>query len=368
MYVGLKTGRFYSAVGTVVLTAFLLSSDSFARPALPQGTPFAFGSSWNVATACAGAAVDSGLVGGILNPAALVSNRNELLGEGEVFGNISTSLGIKAADYRIDAGAIGYLNRYRKVTLAFVYTPLERLESGYTYGASRLVQSSQHSELAAIVAFPLSSRISAGLQVGNLRGTSNDGVLTNPADGDTSLAPHLLDLRVGARFNGDSWSGSFAMLAPPFGSVGIDRPVNVTARRTSSTYSYRGAWASSFGIGYRRRTVVWALDATVRDSRFRRFGGDELPGGGVQFDLAGSFRWAVSNPLRLTAGVSARLVDPEQEKHLIFGFGGSYDPTPDITLIGGAGLMFGTGEGLSGTALEHVRPWILRGGAIFHGD
>jgi hypothetical protein len=341
---------------------------SNARPSLPEATPFGFGTSWNIATAFSGAAVDSGLVGGLLNPAALVSSQNELLGEGQVFGNLSAKLGVSAANLRFGAGSIGYLNRYKKVTMAFAYYPLEALESGYVYETDKVITRSQHAALSAIVAFPVSRRISAGLEVGSIRGTSNDGVLLSASDGDTSLAPHLMDLRIGTRIIGKAWSFSMAFQAPPFGSVSIDRPVNVTNRRESRTYSYRGAWATTFGLGYRRSQVVYALDGTIRQLGFRRFGGNGIPGDGVQADLAGSLRWKVTEQLQLTTGLSARLLDPNQQKHLIFGIGGSYEPTPEITLIGGAGLLFGVGNGSSGTPLENVHPWVLRGGAIFHGD
>ncbi|MFH0883103.1 MAG: hypothetical protein V2A56_08960 [bacterium] len=357
-----------TAVWTSVLTAFLLPCVSVARPSLPEATPFGFGTSWNVATASSGAAVDSGIVGGLLNPAALVSSRNELLGEGQVFGNTSAKLGITAANLRWGAGTIGYLNRYKDVTMAFVYYPLESFESGYSYETNEVVMRSQYAAMSAIVAFPVAKRISAGLQIGNIRGTSNDGVLLSESDGDTSLAPHLMDIRIGTRITGDAWSMSIAYQAPPFGSMSIDRPVNVTNRRESQTYSYRGSWATAIGIGYRRPQVVYSLDGTIRELGFRRFGGNEIPGDGLQADLSGSLRWKTTDRLQMTIGLSARLLDPNQQKHLIFGIGGSYEPTPEITLIGGAGLLFGVGDGSSGTPLENVHPWVLRGGAIFHGD
>lgn len=366
----MKDFRFanFPAVRMLILTAFLLPSVVHARPTLPEATPFGYGTSWNIATAYSGAALDSGLVGGVMNPAAYVSSKNELLGEGQVYSNLSAQVGVTAPSLRWGAGSIGYLNRYKQITMALVYIPLESLESGYTYGTSQVVQRSQQSEISIATAIPLSERSSVGVQIGNIRGTSNDGVLQSEADGDTSLAPHLVEFRLGARYTGQRWSVALAVQAPPFGSISIDRPVNVTNRRESRDFSYRGSGSATLGIGYRTGQMMYAVDATVRNPGFSRIGDAAVSSDGIQADLSGSLRWQTTDMLQLTAGLSMRLVDPDSRKHLIFGIGGSYEPTPEITLIGGAGLMFGMGDGVKGIPLENVRPWVLRGGAIFHGE
>jgi hypothetical protein len=368
--VHMRQDRRAAVAAALLLSVFSLSTVSaHALPPLPYETSFGSGSSWTVSTAGIGVAADSGAHGAAINPANLLSTSNELLGEADLWSAYSDVRGAAPADVRISTGAIHYITQASPIfAWGILYTPVNRYQTGLKYGSSEVLSRSQFEEISVAASFRLEGGRALGVQLGHVGGTSQSGVLLVPSDGDTLLTSNLWQLKAGYSKQWDSISGAVVFSLPAFGSVDVERPVNVTSRRVSDSYAMTGPLIVTAGLAKEQNGWTRAMDIRLMWLGIGGIDGETLPGNGLGLDAGVSARTRIEDIVDLTAGVNVRLIDPREISTVTIGFGTSYAFTEELRLYGGAGYQSGFGPGISGRPLEDASPWILRGGAIFHGE
>lgn len=363
-----KNSRSRLLIAGEVVLFVLLSSTALAIPPTPHSTLFGSGTAWNVATAGSGVAADSGANGAWLNPASLHSSHNELLGEGDIWGDISTVRGASPPLMRYGAGAIHYLNQGDRYSWAILYTPLSRQELGLSIGQTEVVNRSHFNQFALAMARDLGHNRYLGFGAAWTNGASESGVLVQPQDGDTLLHASLFAFNLGYQQRGERWNIGLNLQSPRFGTLGIERSLNVVNTRETIDKGFRDTWSVRAGVAHKGEWTTRTLDLYVSNPGFSRLDGDPLAGDDWTVEISASTRAPLGELVGGAVGLSWRLVDPDGVQQLTFGLGGSYEFSPDLTLYGGAGVLLGVGGKLSGTLLDDATPWVLRGGAIFHGD
>jgi len=354
----------------VLALLVLIASPIYSLPPEPRITQFGGGSALAIATANAGSALNVGVEGGIENPASLLTNKNEILGEGEAWGAFTTKNGTSPSEMRLGAGTIGYLSKLDNSVFALYYRPQQRMQAGAVYGVNEVISRIQFVEYAASLAIRVGSNSAFGFEVAMIQGNSQSGVIVNEQGGDTLFAAHLWDAKLGFRGVAGDLNWSLVMISPSMGAIDLEKPVNITNRRYAETLSYRGAWGISGGIGKKLDGVSYAVDVDLLNWGFRKLGDESLPGNDWILESGASIRWQATEQVLVTAGLSARLIDPDTElgNYITFGVGGGYLLSRAVTLTGGAGLLLPVGSGSDGYPVDDARPWIVRGGLNFHGE
>ncbi|MCB2198375.1 transporter [bacterium] len=321
---------------------------------------------WSVANASSGVALDTGLIGGYGNPAAYVTDRNEIYGEGSAWGTFSVQNRVSPADISYGAGTIGYLTSYSNSSLVFVYQARSQLDRGARYGETQIVNTQNYTDIGVAYAHTVGEELTAGAYFGSLRGTSFSGTLLNSTDLDTIFTPRLWTLKLGLQDRSDSWKWGTVLEFPAIGTFMAERPVNVARKRTNEAYTFRGPWIVRTGVGREKQNGTgFEVELQYAYTGFIRRGDDPLSANDHQLQLGVSGRGRVDDQLRLTAGVNYRFLDGSDQPAFLLGFGGDYALTENVMLFGGAGIYFPTSAESNLTALDDVRPWIARGGIMF---
>lgn len=321
---------------------------------------------WSVANASSGVALDRGLVGGYGNPAAYVTDRNEIYGEGAAWGTFSIQNRVSPTDISYGAGTIGYLTSYDRSSLVFVYQARSQLDRGASYGDTQIVNSQNYTDIGVAYAWKMGEEMTAGAYFGALRGNAFSGTLLNSTDLDTVFTPRLWTMKLGVQDRSDGWKWGAVLELPAIGTFIAERPVNVARKRTNEVYSFRGPWIARGGIGREKENGTgFEVELQYANSGYIRRGDKPLATNDHQLQIGISGRGRVDDQIRMTAGLNYRLLDAGDQPAFLLGFGGGYRLNENVMLYGGAGIFFPTSAESNSTALDDVRPWIARGGIMF---
>ena len=340
----------------------------FARADLlgPYAVPMGAGDAWSVAHASSGIALDRGLIGGFGNPAAFVTDRNEIYGEGSAWGAFAVQNRVSPSGISYGAGSIGYLTSYESSSLVLLYRNRSQLDRGAGYGNTDVVDNQNLSDVGIAYAFHLKDGLTAGVFAGAITGSGYSGILQQSTDLDTIFTPHLWFARFGIQDRVGTWRYAFVLETPAIGSYKVDRPVNIARKRAGDVYSYRGPWTLQAGLGRDGGNGNgYEMEISLANSGTIVRGDDAIAEKDISFSAAISGHIQVSPKIRLASGLNYRLIDPADHPALLLGLGGDYSLTEKVTLFGGAGIYFPTSSNSSSTALDDVRPWIIRGGIMF---
>lgn len=359
----LTVSRGALALLCTVVIAGAVHADGLAPYAAPMGA----GDAWGVANANTGVALDSGLVGGVRNPAGFLTDRNEIMGEGSAWGAFAIRNRVSPTGLTYGAGSIGYLNSYDSGSLFVIYQPRTQVEEGAQYLGSEVVDKQNITEIGAGYALRGPKDLALGLYLGSLRGQSYFGILQHDTDQDTVHTPRLWLARAGIQKRSGNWRWGASLEGPPIGSIIVERPVNVGNKRQKQVYSYRGAWTARAGVGLDRGAGHgYEADITFANTGSALIGDDPVAAGSSLLSTGVSGRWRWNDQLRIATGLRYRFKDPRDRSLLLFGIGGEYAFTDQVLLYGGGGLMFPVGNSNRNTVLEDIRPWLIRGGILFH--
>jgi hypothetical protein len=368
--------RFYKA-GIAFLILFIISLfpiESFGDELSIYTTSLGRGDSWTIGSANSGIAIDSGAVGVSRNPAALLINRNEILGEAAIAGGISRKHKV-SPDYSFGPGAFYYQTASSWGNFALFYTPENRLNSNAKYPTSAVLARDENVEIGSTLALRVIKDYSTAISIATIRGKSLDGVEQRSIDGDntfiasgdTIYEPFLWKAKLGIqKRRGDiRWGATLEL--PAFGQMKIKIPTNDRNVHVSKKYDYLGAMEIRLGIG-----KIYKSASIETDIQYYNFSMLKVDNKSVaqkdhllSMGITGQFR--INQQIKINSGLRLKAVDPNDRTSILFGLGAKYKWTKDITIFGGAGMLFPIGDDISGSALEDIRPWTLRCGAFFHG-
>ncbi len=330
--------------------------------------PLGYGNAWGMAHANTGVTLDSGLVAGDRNPAAYLTGRNEIYGEGGAWGAFSISHLVGGPDMQFGAGTINYLTALGPGSFVIGYIPMSRLQRGAEYPTGEVIDRVAYHRVEAAYALGVSELWALGISASMVGGTRYTGVIREPADLDTTYSPTLYEFTAGLRKRRGDFRMGIVITAPAFGEIEVRRPINIGNRRDRISHDFRGGWTVRIGLGLMRRLTGIEFDIELCDADAARLDGQFIPDGSRLVSAGVAMTARVSPVLSVGAGFRARWSDPEVNEYLLQGLGISYAVTPDVTMYGSGELYFPVGDRVAGTTLEDIRPYAVRAGVMYHGE
>ncbi len=361
----------------LVLLALLLSAPVSAQPNIafpltyyfPQDITFGLGDAWSVGKASVGVALDRGVVMLARNPAAMNSGRNEIYGGAGLWGALATSSGFKAPEVHTSVGALGYMNSFGRGAVGAFWTPRSTYRAGAETPLSVIRNESFYREAGLAGSYRLSGRLSLGLSIAYFHGVGERGVEVEGGDDDTiEYRPAMLLPKLALHWDLGTWQLGALLEIPAQGTVKRDSDPEYTGPRLQDEYRISGGTALRLGAG--RSFGPSALEAELElvDAGGIQVEDEPLTDGGMMLAAGISGHTPIIEGILLNAGAKFRFQDPEGYEHIVLGVGGLYQATPEVDLFGSAGVILPYGDGLKGTSLDKVTPWLLRAGAAFHGE
>ncbi len=329
------------------------------------------GDSWTIGSANTGVAIDSGAVGVDRNPAALLINRNEILGEGAIAGGISMQHKV-SSDYTFGPGSFYYQTAAKWGNFALYYTPRNRANSNAEYESNKVLLRDENIEIGSTIALKLIKDFSTAFSIATIRGKSIDGVelkgIENfTASSDTIYEPYLWTTKFGIQKRKGRLRWGAVLELPAIGELKRKNPTNQNDVYISNKYDYYGAMGLRVGVG-----KIYDHGSVESDIQYYNCGMVKVDNHSVttndhlmSIGITGQLN--INQQIKINSGLRFRLIDPEEQTSILFGIGAKYILSEEVTFIGGAGMLFYNGDSVKDSALEDIRPWTLRGGVVFYG-
>ncbi|MBZ0265864.1 hypothetical protein K8I28_14485 [bacterium] len=341
-------------------------ADSSAQSYDISGPKIGAGSAFTVGNAYTGAALDTGLAGGTINPAAYLSVRNEMILEADVWGSVSLQSGVKSPEPIPAFGSVYYLTRIKDNSLVISYRPARRFYAGGKYPVGELIHRSKFSEFEIAYATEIRQNLALGISAVWTNGTMATLEADNPHRLEKIHRAVLYDIRVGIQSRSGAVRWGVALEPPKFGNLRVGEPVNVGELRDYYDHDYTGGWGAVGGIGMLRGDVAFEFDASVHQADAIEISGYPTNAQGILASTGMSVRGQVQEKVHAFGGVHFNYSETEAGRHLLYGLGATYDATPDITIVGGIGILQPLDKNYA--ALDDVFPYDLRAGILYHGE
>ncbi len=334
------------------------------------------GNAWNVGNAYTGTAIGQGLIGGVRNPAGYYTNRNELLGEGDLFNAFSKQSGVGSPAMHPGPGMLGYLLHTRSGCFAFSYVPVQRLKTGAEYSYGELVSDSNVNALEFAYATPVTPTIRIGAALRYIMGYYKYGFEGEGFSEPTKYSPELWGMRLGVQGivqgeNNRSYHWGIAFDSPCRGVVET-AVYDLSNHRSRSDSDYTGTTVVHAGGAVISSTMEIEVDIsyTFDTKNYDWFTDETIVIEGNNLDpylsAGGAIRFWVREDARMSLGIRNFSMEDAALAFLLVGIGGEYYWMEDFTIYGGIGYFHPLDYNYM--AIEDVRPFDLRIGVVFHGE